>query len=85
MLAAAVAEVVDTSGPCWTTVPAFLISIGIYRYGVCASGEIDMTTVNTNLEAISKTFNTNPVVLVRPRGARVAYMRYPPCRCSGWQ
>jgi NhaC family Na+:H+ antiporter len=82
VLAAAVAEVdvVDhIRSMLWTTVPAFLISIGIYWYvGSGASGEIDMTTVNTILEAISKTFNTNPVVLVPPLVVLVlAYMRYP--------
>lgn len=82
VLAAAVAEVdvVDhIRSMLWTTVPAFLLSIGVYWYvGSGASGEIDMTTVNTILEAISKTFNTNPVVLVPPLVVLVlAYMRYP--------
>ncbi len=82
VLAAAVAEVdvVDhIRSMLWTTVPAFLLSIGVYWYvGSGASGEIDMTSVNTILEAITNTFSTNPVVLIPPLVVLVlAYMRYP--------
>ncbi len=82
VLAAAVAEVdvVDhIRSMLWTTVPAFLLSIGVYWYvGSGASGEIDMTTVNTILDAIKNTFSTNPVVLVPPLVVLIlAYMRYP--------
>lgn len=82
VLAAAVAEVdvVDhIRSMLWTTVPAFLLSIGVYWYvGSGASGEIDMTTVNTIVDAISNTFSTNPIVLVPPLVVLVlAYMRYP--------
>ncbi|GHS93504.1 Na+/H+ antiporter NhaC [Synergistales bacterium] len=70
IVAAAVArvDVVDhIRSMLWTTVPAFLISIGIYAYvGWQSSGEIDMSQVNLILEGIEKTFKLNPMALIPP-------------------
>jgi NhaC family Na+:H+ antiporter len=82
VLAAAVAEVdvVDhIRSMLWTTLPAFVISLGIYGYiGSQASGEIDYSSVNEIVGAISKTFNMTPLVLIPPLALLVlAYRRYP--------
>jgi NhaC family Na+:H+ antiporter len=70
ILAAAVArvDVVDhIRSMLWTTIPAFLISLGIYAWvGSRASGEIDMSNVSLILKGISDTFTLNPLVLIPP-------------------
>lgn len=82
VLAAAVAEVdvVDhIRSMLWTTVPAFVVSLGIYGYvGSQASGQIDLSSVNEILAGISKTFTMTPLVLVPPLAVLVlAYRRFP--------
>ena len=82
VLAAAVAEVdvVDhIRSMLWTTVPAFIISLGIYWYvGSGATGELDLSTVNEILGGISNAFQTTPLVLIPPLAVLVlAYCRYP--------
>ncbi|HPE66921.1 MAG TPA: Na+/H+ antiporter NhaC family protein, partial [Synergistales bacterium] len=82
VLAAAVAEVdvVDhIRSMLWTTIPAFVISLGIYGYvGSQASGEIDLSSVNEIIAGISKTFKMTPLVLVPPLAVLVlAYRRFP--------
>jgi len=82
ILAAAVArvDVVDhIRSMLWTTVPAFVISLGIYAWvGSQASGEIDMSQVNLILEGIGKTFKLNLLSLLPPIVVLLlAYRRYP--------
>ncbi len=82
VLAAAVAEVevIDhIRSMLWTTMPAFLLSLGIYAYfGSATSGEMDMSQVNAILQAIDKTFKLNPLALVPPFLVLfLAYRRYP--------
>jgi NhaC family Na+:H+ antiporter len=82
ILAAAVAqvEVVDhIRSMLWTTVPAFLISIGLYAWiGSQSSGDIDMSQVGLILDGIGKTFKLNPLALVPPVVVLVlAYRRMP--------
>jgi len=82
VLAAAVAEVdiMDhIRSMLWTTVPAFILSLGLYWYvGSSSSGEIDFSSVNVIIEGISNTFKVTPIVLIPPLVVLVlAYMRYP--------
>lgn len=82
VLAAAVAEVevVDhIRSMLWTTVPAFLIGLGIYAYvGSQGVGELDMSQVDTIVGAIGKTFRLTPLSLIPPFVVlALAYKRYP--------
>ncbi|MDR1740736.1 MAG: Na+/H+ antiporter NhaC [Synergistaceae bacterium] len=83
ILAAAVArvEVVDhIRSMLWTTVPAFIISLGIYAWvgkGQTAA-QIDMSQVGLILDSIDKSFTLNPIILLPPVVILVlAYMRWP--------
>ncbi|MDR2522720.1 MAG: Na+/H+ antiporter NhaC [Synergistaceae bacterium] len=82
ILAAAVArvEVVDhIRSMLWTTIPAFLISVGVYAWvGSQASGEIDMSKVGLILNGIRNTFKLSPMALIPPVVILIlAYRRCP--------
>lgn len=82
VLAAAVAEVevVDhIRSMLWTTVPAFLVGLGLYAYaGSHAAGELDLSQVDSIIKAIETTFRLNPIALVPPFVVlALAYKRYP--------